>query len=406
MNIAFISDIHFGKLACTAEFSIPGDDNSNDTKNAAAFTEGLIDLLKEKDVSFLFIAGDLTSYGSPQEFYYCEEKIIEIAAKANIASESIICTMGNHDIDWTIIGLVKADEIKNEDVLSVASEMYQKIASNVSSVVLERIQKPQNIGPKPFSGIVENEFVVFILNSSSYSSPSQYNKHGRLDKHQLEWLETELKSYENDRRTKIVMLHHHPIQYPYPVIGEDPSLLEEGSELISICGKYGVNMVLHGHRHHPRVKTDMENGWKNPITFICAGSLSVGPNHRNEGTIPNTVHIIDMSNAPDSFVLYNYEYSLTRGWIPLRNNRDETPIDAKMQLGKVFSRLEMRDAVMHLLDEKGDAVIIQYDELPEPMKFCSYNELNQLVFEVLSPNYEVCGRFPEKVSFIRKRTIE
>ncbi len=403
MKIAFVSDIHFGKLACTAEFSVPGENNSNDTKNAAAFTDGLVNLLKEQEVSFLFIAGDLTSCGSPQEFYYCEEKIMEIAAKSNVASENIICTMGNHDVDWKIIGLAEAAGINNGDVKTIASEKYQQIASNVPAVVLDRIPKPEDFGPKPFSGVVENNFIVFILNSSCFSSPSQHNKHGRLDKCQLEWLEEKMQFYENDTRTKIVMLHHHPIHYPYPIICEDPSLLEEGSELISICGKYGINMVLHGHRHHPRVKTEMENGWKHPITFICAGSLSVGPNDRNDGTIPNTVHIIDMSAAPDSFVLYNYEYSLTRGWIPLRNNRDETPIDSRMRLGKVFSRLEMVDAVSHLVDKEGDPAILRYDDLPEPMLFCSYSELNQLVFETLSPNYEVCGRFPENVSLIRKK---
>ena len=75
------------------------------------------------------------------------------------------------------------------------------------------------------------------------------------------------------------MLHHHPFNYPYPTLGRDISLLDEGAELLDISGKAGINLICHGHRHHPKAHNEQRDDWKNAITFICAGSFSVNAAH-------------------------------------------------------------------------------------------------------------------------------
>ena len=96
MKIALISDIHFGKDSATKEFSVPGEEVFDETTGAVSLEQGLIDVLKDNEAEYLFIAGDLTSVGSPQEYFYCEKKILEIAEKSNIPKENIICSLGNH----------------------------------------------------------------------------------------------------------------------------------------------------------------------------------------------------------------------------------------------------------------------------------------------------------------------
>ncbi len=332
-RIVLISDIHFGKFARSSEFSVPGSLIQDETVGGESLEKGLISILKEKEVQYLFIAGDLTSEGSPQEFYYCEKKIMDIANELQIPSKNIICGMGNHDVDRKISKLSDSTILPEmpKEVKKLIEEKYQLIAASSAVCCLDVIQKPEMEGPVLFSGVVENEeFIVFVLNTGWQCSQHQEISHGKLAEDQLHWFNRACTKYLSDERTKIVLMHHHPIQYPFPTLGLDISMIEEGSELVDIAGKNGINLILHGHRHHPRAKTIMHDGWKNPITFICAGSLSVNAQHRNNGDIPNAMHILELEEAPDKFKLYNYQYSSAEGWIPFKKYCPETPMDANM----------------------------------------------------------------------------
>ena len=76
MRIALISDMHFGYFSRTAEFSVPGEPIQDESKGGHSLESELKDLLKDNGVEYLFVAGDMTSKGSPQEFHYCERKIL------------------------------------------------------------------------------------------------------------------------------------------------------------------------------------------------------------------------------------------------------------------------------------------------------------------------------------------
>lgn len=51
------------------------DENSG----GRSLKESMITSLKEKNIKYFCVAGDLTSEGSPQEFKYCEEMLLDIA---------------------------------------------------------------------------------------------------------------------------------------------------------------------------------------------------------------------------------------------------------------------------------------------------------------------------------------
>ena len=406
MRIAFISDIHFGKYSTTEDFTVPGEPCIDNTNNVESLERGLIQLIKDNNASYLFIGGDLTSTGSPQELLCCEQKILDIASECGISKDKVIYTLGNHDINWKIIGL--SDEFENcsKDHFSKVHEGYRRIASHAPIAVMHNLILPPNPGPVPSTGVfTESSFIVFVLNSSCYCSNKQHNPHGRLDTIQLKWFRNQLEKYENDPRTKIVLLHHHPANYPYPIPGEDASLLEEGSELKSLAGKYGINLILHGHRHHPRATTIWESEWKNPVVFISAGSVSVNCKHRNEGSIPNTAHIIDLSKAPDHFTLYNYQYSLSKGWIKLTRYEDETPLDPVMKVGQIISEERVVDAIKSLPNPNINTTILTYEELPCDLHYLYYDQINDYIQQLLSDRYAICGSFPGNVSLTKRGDI-
>lgn len=405
IRIALISDIHFGKYSRTSEFSVPGVPIQDETTGGESLKQGLISLLRDNEVQYLFIAGDLTSVGSPQEFYYCEEEIVNIAEQLGISNSNIICCLGNHDVDRSIAALSDGEHFQNmpPDVQKKAKEKYQLIAASSVLHCCKSICKPSKEGPAPFSGVIEtNEFVVFLLNSSWQCSQHQEIPHGKLTEEQLEWFNNISDEYLDDCRAKIILMHHHPITYSYPTLGLDISMIEESSQLIEIAGKKGINLILHGHRHHPRALTILHEGWKNPISFICAGSLSVNPQHRNNGEIPNTMHIIELGDVKDSIKLYNYEFSNAQGWVPFNKFRPETPMDAQMLLGKVFEDKVKTEAILEYSTYQGK---ITWDSLNESLKYTNYERLNAKFRELLSDSHNIFGEFPKPVMLIKKGEI-
>lgn len=402
IRIALLSDIHFGKFSRTSDFCVPGVPRQDECPENISFKSSLVDLLKEHNVKYIFIAGDLTSEGVPHEFYHCEKSLINIANEANVPVENIVLSLGNHDIDWNI---TKLYEVYDKDCgknfpLDVVKKIYKDIAANAPAQSLLQIPKPQEQGPAPFSGVVEySEFVVFILNSGWCCTHDQTLKHGKLDKTQLAWFEKQATKYKNIDKWKIVLVHHHPAIYAFPVPGVDTSMLEEGPELMDIVGQKNIQLVLHGHRHHPRAQTLYSSSWENPVTSICAGSLAVNAKHRNNGEIPNTLHILELTDTIGILKLYNFKYTSAEGWLPLTNNCPETPLDKFMYLGKIPAQEELSKAILQYKNAASSK--ISYDDLEECLHFLTFGKLKEKMVDILSGTHDVLGDFPEGIALIK-----
>ena len=399
-RIVVFSDIHFGKFSRTTEFSVPGEDIQDKSKGEFSLEQGLIEVLKEMRPQYILLAGDLTSIASPQEFVFCEKKILSIADTIGIDKNNIICCLGNHDIDWKIADLYNQHESGDNQTVECSRDRYQRIAAGSSRFCLESIKEAEaeKRGPAPYNGIYEAEdFIIVTLNSGWRCGKNQRYSHGEITKEQLDWFENTLREYDKDDRKKLVLLHHHPFNYPYPVIGEDISQITEGAEFIEIVENYNVDLVIHGHRHHPKVKTTMKSG-RRPITYFCAGSLAVNTEHRYGGEIPNTVHFIDIDKELDYFWLYNYSYTAAEGWKETKNSK-VTPLDYKMKLGKIFTTKNMQDAIIKYKDV--DFAVLKWEDLDECLQFDFYNEITKMFRNELKSTHCVVGSFPEQVCLFK-----
>lgn len=403
ITIGFISDIHFGELARSKEFTLPNQQPKGVTQNEASITKGLIQIFRKMGVQYLFVGGDLTSRARPQEFYYCEEKIKEIAEESNIPLDHVIIGVGNHDIDWNITKISEQYKNDDADLYKIAQEGYRLIASNVATAHMQKIPRKMTSGPVPFSGVVDTEDItIFVLNSGLFCTHDQPFSHGKLSAQQLNWFTSTAEQYVKNNKWKIVLLHHHPHNYAYNTIGIDTSTLEEGSEFMDAVEKAGIDLILHGHRHHPRAETVQKTGWNKAITFVCGGSLSVNAEHRNNGDIPNTFHVMQLMDEEGVLQLYNFEYSASEGWKPIRSNCPETPIDADMKLGKLIDKAQAKAIIEKIADESNDQTELHWDDYGDTLHYYGIEKVNALINEILSPKYTLYGKFPEPIYLIKK----
>lgn len=404
-KIALISDIHFGKFARSKEFCPDGTKLQDNTHGAASITEGLIKLLKEEKVDFIFIAGDLTSTGSPLEYVECYKTLLSIAEESSIAKENIIVCLGNHDVDWRISDIAETDEeYKTAEPRDKIIEYYRKIAAYSPELLIRKNSFTEK-GPAPFSGIIENGSIdIFVLNSGWYSHRNEEIPHGKITKEQLAWFKEKASEY-NNKNWKVLLLHHHPYNYTYPNPFHDISFLEEGSEVMTIAGECGFNLICHGHRHHPKAQLVVRSGWQNAITFICAGSFSVNSSQRNGGDIPNCFHIVELNDDEKKIIkLKNYEYSTSEGWKDLVSNRSETPLDNEMYFYEIINVEDRKkiliDMVENTKSEKG-CELPSWSDLPIELKTLTYKELNNLIKSAYKNSHDIYGKYPDNVALIR-----
>lgn len=405
-KIALLSDIHVGKLGRGIDLSVNGESSQDTTRGGAPLISGLIDILNKEKTDYLFITGDLTSTGCPMEYSKFKDILEKIQQDTGINKDDTILSLGNHDFDRKIEAISESHEEKatSETSRRNIKEQYQKIAAITSTIFLSP-NKFDTIGPAPFSGIInKGSLKIFILNSSWKSSQYDHSSHGELDKIQLDWFKDEAEKHKNSLEWKIILLHHHPYNYPYPVLSRDVTLLSEGSELLEIAGKFGFNLICHGHRHQPRAHSQIMSNWKNSITFICAGSFSVNASHRLAGDVPNCFHIIELVDDTHKILLLKtYQYKESTGWGKLEGYSKDTPLDHEMFFIKPYSTKDREKKLQEILDQNKDVNSFElpaWKELPLELRTIPQHDLNELLESICPLGKKIFGVYPEEVAIL------
>jgi 3',5'-cyclic AMP phosphodiesterase CpdA len=196
-----------------------------------------IDEINDLGPDVVIVTGDLTEDGLINEFREAKRYLSLVKCK------HLIVGSGNHDARTT--GYL----------------LFPKFFGNPSSFT--------------WTGNV----AVIMLNSSR---PDRDD--GEIGYNQGLWMKSQL---ENCREAfKIVALHHHLI--PVPDTGMERNIVSDAGDLLWTLTRYGVNLVLCGHRHRPWIWT------LSGLTVIHAGTVSTD---RLRGFYQNTYNIIRIENG-------------------------------------------------------------------------------------------------------------
>lgn len=106
---------------------------------------------------------------------------------------------------------------------------------------------------------------------------------GEVGYRQNLWLLNTLTA-SNDRRVKIIAMHHHLI--PIPDTGSDRIIVLDAGDVLQTALEAGVNLVLCGHKHRPWI-------WQlGSLTIAYAGTTS---SERMRGFFRNSYNIVDVN---------------------------------------------------------------------------------------------------------------
>lgn len=220
---------------------------------------GLLKLIEtERLTADLFLcAGDIGDKAQPVGIQYAWKAIHEVGRK--LGASLVAATSGNHDLDSRYINTDDADAkgflLGLEPPYPLPDESLNDKYWARNYVVVDR-----------------DQYRLVILNSSAYhgTAPGEID-HGRISASTLSSISKDLDRLE-PKLVNLLLCHHHPQQHMELNLG-DYDVMRNGQELLDMLGsgRYGRWLVVHGHKHHPKV-TYASGAATSPVIF-SAGSL-------------------------------------------------------------------------------------------------------------------------------------
>jgi calcineurin-like phosphoesterase family protein len=222
---------------------------------------GLLHLIHEKTLKadLLICCGDMGDKARPGPMKYVWERLQTL--RSALDATMLAATAGNHDVDSRYI----YNEFDAKGCLQALLPTFPLID----------VEQSNKFWARNYVILTEPKCRLVILNSSAYHGfRAGEFEHGRVALRTVEALKAELLSLEasQPRDVNILVCHHHPHKH-LDIEIKDYSVMEGAEKLLAVLesGNCGNWIVIHGHKHHPRI-CYAAGGSSSPVIF-SAGSL-------------------------------------------------------------------------------------------------------------------------------------
>jgi hypothetical protein len=158
---------------------------------------------------------------------------------------------------------------------------------------------------------------LLILNSSAHHNTVEEAEHGAVNDETLEAIESELESIDGTG-PRLAILHHHPHLHEDINLGA-ADVMHGGQKFIDLLTLHGFGLVVHGHKHHPKISYG-QGGTTSPTIFASASLSFI-----NKGALStitrNLFHVIEietdhLAGCTTRGTVLSWEFNYGTGWRP------------------------------------------------------------------------------------------
>lgn len=313
-RFAILSDLHCHPSSEKIQRTYLFTDALRDPKDRHP-VESLIQLVRSKKIKpgydALITPGDLTNMIDRQGLTSGWAYIKEVASA--LKARSIISTVGNHDID----SKGKHSRLSKDPfhlAVNLGTEFPLSSATNTSEYWQHGVTL-----------FTKGDVAYLVINSTFGYRCEKTCRRGGVTEAQLSRVAEITKSASKPYR--IAICHHHPILHEDLHLGAD-DVMENGSLLIKILEENNFQVVIHGHKHHPKLQYGP--GGNNSIPVFAAGSLSAVLTDELAQFSRNTFHEMHIFPCGKGIV-ETWKFRLSEGWT--NANQETTGIPFRTGFG-------------------------------------------------------------------------
>jgi predicted phosphodiesterase len=299
ISMAVVSDLHCHELLPTQEsWLIAGSRRKPAGNHPIQAVISLIESISLK-ADVLICPGDLANRVSSQGMMQSWDHLREL--RDVIGAKLLLTTLGNHDVDCL--------KKHGGDPFDIPRNLHE----NFPALTEADRQSFWHDGFYFAKGPGDSEFLV--LNTVIAHTDEASAKRGTFDHDRITRLSEALKK-RGTARHRIAVMHHHPILHSSTRFNSS-DVLEFGDQLLSLLSANNYDLVIHGHRHDPRI-TRQTAGMFDYFVF-AAGSFSAVLKELSTWT-RNLFHIVNLRR--DKFSgriegeVRSWEYYKGSGWRP------------------------------------------------------------------------------------------
>lgn len=383
MKICIISDLH-----CKYQFDVSASSETLLFSNMPRkpFTQHPVaSMLKtiEKDNSiksdFLLCTGDLSDRADEQGITSAWSFIEEIRQK--LGAKIKVGIPGNHDIN--------SRRILGKDAFSYIKNFHESFPTNDEDLNTKFWEKGYCIQ-------TYDESLFLLINTVHDHECEEKAGSSNIKKDTLEEIEKEIASRKLDSvKYKICILHHHPIKHSNIQNWKDSDSLDNGDDLLSMLNVNDFNLVIHGHKHQPRICE------QNSLTIFAAGSFSSFANLQGTN-IQTMFHVIEFDKNRKVGTVCSWEYNVKEGW-SINLNKYFPPI---IGFGGVVDLDKVAKSIYQILSEAKTPILYSeiLNEFPDllyliPEKLVKLGEILKREYNLsVSPNYPLQ---PNLITFLK-----
>jgi 3',5'-cyclic AMP phosphodiesterase CpdA len=307
-TIAHLSDLH---LANDFFWRSLKDRRWYVRKDDERLIAGLSTALGKLKPDYVVISGDIVNASTAKNFSRAAAQVQGMLASAGVDLRNVLVVPGNHDAPVFP---------KNHEVFERLKEF---------SVFLKQLFRQDDFSScKPrFTRLDSQRRLCIIGLDSTLKAGKKGSPHGWLSQVQLaegevgtsqrEWFRSKIANLETshadfDNFVRVVVLHHHfDIENTAP--SERFMQLLDRADVEKMLGDCGVNVVLHGHKHHPHVKR-VEVSATRHYTVVGAGATlcTIPGETANHG---NTFNVIKLRPSVNKVEIERYKATSERQFV-------------------------------------------------------------------------------------------